>query len=213
MQGPQNLRNCVDYFTNRGSNVFAAFLDCTKGFDKVDHSGIFLKLIQRKVPLCIINILIYWYSNLTSTVKWNNSMSDSFEVRSGVRQGGVLSPHLFSIYVNDLIVLLRKLRVGCHLNNLYLASIMYADDICLLAPTRSALQTLLLQCEKYGAEWCLSYNPSKSNTMVFGNSRTYAPLMMYGKNLTTVDRCKYLGATVLAGKTFTVSGSPFLRKF
>ena len=37
--------------------------------------------------------------------------------------------------------------------------------------------------------------------------------MMYGKSLTTVDRCKYLGVTVLAGKTFTVSESPFLRKF
>ena len=49
--------------------------------------------------------------------------------------------------------------------------------------------------------------------MIFGNSRTYAPLMMYGKNLTSVDRCKYLGVTVLAGKTFTVSETPFLRKF
>ena len=37
------LRTTVDYFTNRGSNVFAAFLDCSKGFDKVNHDGIFIE--------------------------------------------------------------------------------------------------------------------------------------------------------------------------
>ena len=39
------LKTTIDYFTCRGSNVFAAFLDCSKGFDKVDHNGIYLKLI------------------------------------------------------------------------------------------------------------------------------------------------------------------------
>ena len=63
------LRYTIDYFTNRGSNVFAAFLDCTKGFDKVSHDGIYIKLMQRGIPLCILNILIYWYSNLISVVK------------------------------------------------------------------------------------------------------------------------------------------------
>ena len=45
------LKYTIDYFTSRGSNVFAAFLDCSKGFNKVDHNGIFIKLIQRNVPL------------------------------------------------------------------------------------------------------------------------------------------------------------------
>ena len=43
------LKCTVDYFTSRGSNVFAAFLDCSKGFDKIDHSGIFIKLIEQGV--------------------------------------------------------------------------------------------------------------------------------------------------------------------
>ena len=104
-----SLRECISYFTSRGSNVFAAFLDCSKGFDKVNHHGMFLKLIKRGIPLCFINLLIYWYSNLTSLVKWNGTYSDIFHVSSGVRQGGVLSPHLFAIYIDDLIAELRKL--------------------------------------------------------------------------------------------------------
>ena len=207
------LRSCVDYFTSRGSNVFAAFLDCSKGFDKVEHDGIYLKLVRRGVPLCVLRILKYWYSNLNSVVKWNNVISFSFSVRSGVRQGGVLSPHLFSIYVDDLIVTLRKLRIGCYIGDIFVASIVYADDICLLAPCRSVLQTLLDECEKYGIQWCLTYNPSKSKIMLFGKHCTFTALKMYGKDLESVEQCKYLGVTIFAGRSFTVSETKFLRSF
>merc|ERR1712074_42638 len=74
------LKECIDYFTSHGSNVFAAFLDCSKGFDKVNHSGMFIKLMNRGLPLCFLNLLIYWYSNLTSLLKWNGVFSETFRV-------------------------------------------------------------------------------------------------------------------------------------
>ena len=152
------FKSTVDYFTNWGSSVFAAFLDCSKGFNKVNHHGIFMKLILRGVPLCILDILIYWYLNLTSVVKWNGCFSFSFTVQSGVRQGGVLSPHIFAIYVDDLISALQKLNVGCHIIDIFLACIVYADDICLLAPCRSSLQLLL----DTGFSLCITYKPTRS---------------------------------------------------
>ena len=42
-----SVKRCIDYFTDHGSNVYASFLDCTKGFDRVSHSGLFLKLMKR----------------------------------------------------------------------------------------------------------------------------------------------------------------------
>lgn len=176
------MKSCVDYFTEGKSSVFTAFLDCTKGFDKIDHSGMFIKLIQRGFPLCFLNILIYWYSNLSSMVKWNGAFSRSFCVFSGVRQGGVLSPHLFAVYVNELLQILCGLKLGCHIDQLFIA-IMYADDICLMAPSRTSLQILLDACEKYGYKWCLAYNPSKSQAMIIGNSSSSKPLCMYGQDL------------------------------
>ena len=128
--------------------------------------------MQRGIPLCILNLIIYWYSNLTSVVKWNGAYSSSFHVKSGVRQGGVLSPHLFAIYVDDLIIALRKLNMGCFIIEVFVACFVYADDICLMAPCRSALQALLTTCEKYGASWCLTYKPSKSRIMSFGKDVT-----------------------------------------
>ena len=125
------LRSCIDHFTENGSNVFSAFLDCSKGFDKIDHSGIFLKLIGRGVPLCFINLIIFWYSNLESAVKWNGIYSRYFRVTSGVRQGGILSPRIFVLYVDDLLGKLRSSGAGCHVMDIFVGAIMYADDLAL----------------------------------------------------------------------------------
>ena len=207
------LKSCIDYFTNHGSNVFIAFLDCTKGFDRVNHKGVFIKLMKRGVPLCILNLLIYWYSNLTSVVKWNNNFSSPFCVPSGVRQGGVLSPYLFVVYMDDLFQILRNMKHGCHILDLFVACIMYADDICLLAPCRSALQSLLDACENYGNTWCITYNPLKCKLMAFGSRITLPSISMYGKSLEFVDEYKYLGVSVVSGASFSTSALKPLIKF
>ena len=46
------VKKCIDYFCTHGSSVYVSFLDCTKGFDRVSHDGLFLKLISRDIPLC-----------------------------------------------------------------------------------------------------------------------------------------------------------------
>ena len=196
------LRSCIEYFTTHGSNVFATFLDCSKGFDKINHSGLFVKLMQCGIPLCFLNIIIYWYRNLTSVVKWNNSMSNAFHIKSGVRQGGILSPRLFILYVNDLLLALRESGAGCYVEEMFLAAIMYADDLALLAPTRKSMQQLLDTCQNYGLEWCLSYNPTKTNVLIFGNSITHEPLYLNNLPIATVSGYKYLGVNILAGKRF-----------
>ena len=207
------LRSCVDYFTEHGSNVLVAFFDCSKGFDKVDHHGIFIKLMNRGIPLCFLNIIMYWYLNMSSVVKWNSTFSRSFRVLSGVRQGGILSPRLFVIYVDDLLITLRKSGIGCHIIQSFVAAIMYADDLALMAPTRSALQKLLDICQNYGTEWCIAYNPNKTMVMLFGKHVDPAPLFLNGSPIAFASECKYLGVYVLAGCTFSTSLSKPLSSF
>ena len=207
------LRSCIEYYTEHGSNVLVAFLDCSKGFDKINHHGIFIKLIQRLVPLCILNVIIYWYLNMVSTVKWGDSLSRSFRVTSGVRQGGILSPRLFTVYVDGLIELLRRSSIGCHVVDLFVAALMYADDLALLAPTRTSLQRLLDICCSYGAEWCISYNPTKTQVMMFGPPVRCAPLILDGLPIVFSDEYKYLGVTVIAGREFLTSARKHLSAF
>ena len=113
------VKRCIDYFCDHGSYVYASFLGCSIGFDRVSHDGLFLKLMKRGVHLCWIRILAYWYANLTSICKWQNC----FPVVSGVRRGGVLSARFWAVYM-DLIAILRNCGYGCHVIDLFVACIL-----------------------------------------------------------------------------------------
>ena len=71
------------------------------------------------------------------------AISDSFDTSNGVKQGGVLSPLLFNVYLDELILLLREQGVGCHMNGMFVGAFCYADDVTLLAPTGMALNAML----------------------------------------------------------------------
>ena len=78
-------------------------------------------------------------------VECGNCMPDYFYVSNGVRQGGILSPKLYSVYVDDLSDYLVKSQIGCPIDNVCTVNhVMYADDICLMAPSPAALQKLII---------------------------------------------------------------------
>ena len=84
---------------------------------------------------------------------------------------GVISPHFYGIYTDDLIKILRNCRIGCHLIELFLACIFYADDLALMAPLRSTMQLLIDICVDYADRFCLSFNFKKTKAIVFGKRK------------------------------------------
>ena len=119
------------------------------------------------VPILLVKILLFWYTKQTMCVKWGNCMSDYFYVSNGVRQGAILSPKLFSVYVNDLSDYLVKSQIGCQIVNVCVNHIMYADEICLMAPSPAALQKLINICYDFSLHNNPTFNSSKSFCMVF----------------------------------------------
>ena len=208
------LKSTVNHFTENRSNVYTAFLDCTKAFDRISHHGLFMKLIDRNVPLVYLIIIMFWHLGMSCRVKWADSFSDVFPVPLGTKQGGIMSPRFFALYINDLIVALRKSGIGCHLVKLFVACILFADDLALMAPSRSALQSLINICHDYCSKYCLSFNTNKSKIMVFGNvSETIKPLELDGSLIDFVSEWKYLGTTVIAGKHFSFTARTDLSSF
>ena len=104
----------------------------------------------------------------TVACRWGKYISDEFHVTSGTKQGGVLSPDLFSFYVDDLFPLLRASGLGCYIATIFVACFLFADDMALSAPTRSTLQKLINITMTFCSENGLSFNPSKTKVVVFG---------------------------------------------
>ena len=101
----------------------------------------------------------------------NGFTLDAFSVSRSVRQGGVLSPILFTLYIDDLLKELSQSSVGCYWGNIFVGALAYADDLILLAPTPSALRKLLAICEKSGSVLRLTFNPDKTQCIRFSRER------------------------------------------
>jgi Reverse transcriptase (RNA-dependent DNA polymerase) len=121
------LRKVVDHYVNNNSTVNLCFLDMEKGFDKINHSVLLLKLMKRRVPVALVKLLQYWYSISYNSVRWGDALSQPYKLLAGVRQGGVLSPVLFSVYVDELLNKFNK--SGCCFMGLTVSALMYADDL------------------------------------------------------------------------------------
>ena len=183
------LKETVNHYIDNGSIVFCAFLEASKAFDRLVHSGLFLKLIARGIPKIFLDLIIYWYSNLKCRVKWDDCFSKWFCIKAGVRQGGILSPILYCLYVEDLIAILKSKDVGCYIMSVFLAALIYADDVAILAPSVKGLCILLNACNDYCIEWDICLNARKSKLLYFGKRCTdpFVP-SLNGTPIEWVDR-------------------------
>ena len=173
----------------------------------------YIKISFMKVNICSAITLIYIseykprYIILLLTYIWKlawNFLLDSVIIRLyNIRQGGILSPKLYSVYVDDLSEYLVKSQIGCHIDNVCVNHVMYADDICLMAPSPAALQKLINICYDFSIQNNLSFNSTKSFCMVL-KSRLYnlvcPTFYMNTEILDYAANIKYLGFTFSSDK-------------
>ena len=120
-----------------------------------------------------------------------------FTVQNGVRQGAVLSPILFSLYVNDLIEILRASGIGCFIGPKYFGIVAYADDILLIAPRRDALQRMVDMCESYMINHKISFSPAKTKCLCFGvNKDLIKKIKVAGVEIDWSKCAVHLGVTL-----------------
>ena len=207
------LKNTVNHYIDHGSRVFCTFLDASKAFDRLVHSGLFLKLMERKTPLVFLEIIISWYDGLMCRVKWGETFSPWFAITAGVRQGGVLSPDFYCLYVDGLLQQLKQLRKGCHFLGHFAAAFFYADDMCVLSPSIKGLDHLLRVCVNYCAEWDINLNSKKSHNLYFGRTEISYDIILNGKKVEWTDTWNYLGVMLRSSKQFNCSVTDKIKKF
>ena len=108
------VKSVIKYYTEQNTAVYTCLLDDRKAFDRVNHWTLFAKLIDTQATLLIVRVLLFWYQMQNVCIKWGNSYSHYFTICNGVRQGGILSPRLFALYVNQLTDRLLSCNAGCY---------------------------------------------------------------------------------------------------
>src|SRR6185437_16066167 len=122
----------------------------------------------RRVKGKMWRVLQAIYERVESCVRVNGQASDWFSIDTGVRQGCVLSPLLYALFINGLVHELNALGLGLEIGGTLVCALLYADDIVLLAKDRYRLQTMLDTVANYAKKWRFELNPKKSEVVVFG---------------------------------------------
>ena len=120
-------------------------------------------------------------------------------VKNGIRQGSIISPILFGVYLDGLLVQLRNAGIGCYIGNFFVGALAYADDLALLAPSANAMRTLLKICDDYSKQYSIVFNAAKSACLLVTSSKCQPRRLQKpefyigGKLIDLVDEYAHLG--------------------
>ena len=186
---------------NRTKETYTAFLDLQKAFDSVKQNIIWELLDQRSVPTKLRDIVKSLFVGNKSYVRKNNMESQSFIVRDGLRQGGVLSPLLFILVMDDIIKATKretkKIKIGYYrLSPVELSECAFADDLMICAPTERDLVGNIKIWERELQRRNLRVNIEKSKVLYIGEEHRQLNVMIDGQKMEQVDMFKYLGTTI-----------------
>ena len=163
------FKEIVDhYLLHYGSNVYSYLLVVSKTFGRIHYGTLFRLLLKKDVPRCVIRLVFDSYIRQKACATWNKQMSEYFTMEIGVKQGGVISPIFFNIYIDPLLLQLRSSGYCCHLNGVYMGALSYADDITLIAPI-GGLNEMLKLCDNYATVYNVIFNSKKIVCIKFGN--------------------------------------------
>ncbi|WP_143558637.1 RNA-directed DNA polymerase, partial [Solemya velum gill symbiont] len=148
-------------------STFTAFIDFRKAYDRIDRGILFRKLGQYGVTGKLLAAIKSIYQDVKSCVRINGLKTDWFDINCGLKQGCLLSPLLFNLYINDLITKLNCLCVGIDLVGEKVCALLYADDLVLMAETATDLQLLLDTLYTWTMSNRMAINCDKSSIVHF----------------------------------------------
>nr|VZI20836.1 unnamed protein product [Spirometra erinaceieuropaei] len=193
------LRRILEFRHSYQQPTAVCFVDFAAAFDSVHRESLRRIMALDGVPAKIIAMIKAYYRSTTARVLVRNNLSQPFGIRSGVRQGCILSPILFNYAIDWILGRVLRDSDGVEFAPGHrLTDIDYVDDIALLASSFGDLQSMVSRVNEVAKSVGLSINAGK--TKVFSScipDQEKAPLGIDGCQLEEVDSFKYLGARLL----------------
>ena len=182
------------YYINKNQGVCAMLLDASKAFDRVQYVKLFRLLTARGTCPLMVRFLATLYTHQRCQIQWCNQISETFTVSNGVKQGGVLSPVLFTVYVDELPQRLKASGMGGYIGNTFLGSVGYADDIILLCPTLHSLRVMLKVAQSFSDAYDINFNIAKSELVVYGKKGVMECSVTFnGATIVSKGQAKHIG--------------------
>ena len=158
----------IKHYCEEGDKVYVCYVDFRKAFDNLWINGMLYKLYyEMGIRGKCLRLIHQWYMGMKEMVRIGNCFSRCYDLLQGTRQGGILSPWLFTVFVNDLIILLHAAKVG----GSGLRNVLWLANVCqcmLISRLKNGLDSMLNLLFEYGLTWRITFNQSKTVTMVFG---------------------------------------------
>ena len=198
--------------------LYVAFIDYSKCFDTVNKHAMFNVLERNGIKGEMLESIKSLYTKVSACIRNNGDMSDYFECPNGLKQGCMLSPRLFTIFISEIS---RVLNATCTSGIQFLSNfaiihhLFFADDIILVSDTIQGLQNKLNVLESQSIRLGLTVNLDKTKIMVFrkGGRLSKFEKWFYGQNpIEIVNKYVYLGFVFTTTMSIKSSLSSFIMK-
>ena len=179
----------------RRKQTHCCFLDIKKAYDTVNRDGLWKRLLDVGIRGKLWRVLKNLYDIVESSVLVGKHRTEWFVVEAGVRQGCLLSPILFAIFIEGLARALKQVKVNSILEGIKFNITLFADDVAIMAESRKDLQKLLDAAFRYSERWRFKWNCAKSKVMRFGcrKAKRHEYYFLGLQKLEVVKCFKYLG--------------------
>lgn len=208
-----SLRQLQEKCIEQQRPLYVVFVDLSKAFDNVSRSGLYSILKRLGCPDTLLSLLIGFHQDMKATVQCNGERSETINIMSGVKQGCVLAPTLFGIFLSALLLRafpqpsgimlhtrstgrlfnLSRLRAKTKIKQVLVHELLYADDAAIVAHSEAALQESCSSLARACSEFGMKINTGKTVTLVQG-AVDPPVIMIDGKPLSVVTKFAYLGS-------------------
>ena len=211
-----SLRQLQEKCREQNLPLYIAFIDLTKAFDLVSRDGLFKALEKIGCPPKLHSLLESFHANMKGTVQFNGNLSESFDIRSGVKQGCVLAPTLFGIFFalvlrhafgtsqegiylrtrsDGKLFNLARLKAKTKVRETTIRDMLFADDAAVATHQEAELQSLMDCFSKACKDFGLTISLKKTN--VLGQDTPSPPAITIDDyQLEVVHEFTYLGSTI-----------------
>ena len=194
-----NLLHEINEANASGVSTVSVFLDMSKAFDTINHALLLQKLELYGIRGPPLELIRSYFAERFQYTRVGNSKSDTLPVEMGVPQGSPLGPLFFAIYINDVVKVIRHVKI-----------ILYADDIALVDSHENPLtikrniEADLVNVTHYLHSNELFLNHEKTKWMLFTRSRSISmDILMGGLPIERVNEFTYLGLLIDSKLTFS----------